>query len=458
MKIHVVQKGDTLWELAKKYGVDFSELKKANHQLADPDQIMPGMKIKIPTSTKQVVKETVPDKVMHPYQDTSKKAHPVIKEDDKKEKKQVKKQMPQKEMPIPKPPSKPIQLPKLPNIYSNHYNIDLGIEDNDFSFNQQTIDQTNQTINYQSKEKVEKKPEKQPTLPPVTAPKLPPMPPMGPMMPFYCCMPYPFPFHPAPVHPPVAPQQDLCDTYAKPDCSCSEVKHDHGKKADHLQGHPYQPMPMQPLGQWQPNASQMTHQSPVDWSSHQFKDPVHPHDYEHDNEGHGFIPYNNDEYEENTDNLAQDPNFAGMPPYPMMDPQMGLGQQGYPMMPPQMGPGQQDFPMTDPQMGPGQQGFPMMPPQMGPGQQGFPMMDPQMGPGQQGFPMMSPQMGPGQQGFPMMDPQMGPGQQGFPMMPSQMGPGHHAFPGDPNMGGMPHHGMPPFGSGPPFRDEEGTEE
>ena len=48
MKIHIVQKGDTLWNLAKKYGVSFDELKKNNSQLSNPDMIMPGMKIKIP--------------------------------------------------------------------------------------------------------------------------------------------------------------------------------------------------------------------------------------------------------------------------------------------------------------------------------------------------------------------------------------------------------------------------
>src|SRR5690625_4689464 len=59
LKIHIVQKGDTLWELAKKYGVDFEELKEINSQLSSPDMIMPGMKIKIPSSTKPVKKESI---------------------------------------------------------------------------------------------------------------------------------------------------------------------------------------------------------------------------------------------------------------------------------------------------------------------------------------------------------------------------------------------------------------
>ncbi len=57
MKIHIVQKGDTLWEIAKKYGVGFEELKAVNTQLSNPEMIMPGMKIKVPTGTVHVKKE-----------------------------------------------------------------------------------------------------------------------------------------------------------------------------------------------------------------------------------------------------------------------------------------------------------------------------------------------------------------------------------------------------------------
>ncbi|WP_409301915.1 SafA/ExsA family spore coat assembly protein [Peribacillus sp. SCS-155] len=57
MKIHIVQKGDTLWKLSKKYGVSFEELKQLNSQLSNPDMIMPGMKIKIPGQSGGVKKE-----------------------------------------------------------------------------------------------------------------------------------------------------------------------------------------------------------------------------------------------------------------------------------------------------------------------------------------------------------------------------------------------------------------
>uniref|UniRef100_A0A1S2LK93 LysM domain-containing protein n=1 Tax=Anaerobacillus isosaccharinicus TaxID=1532552 RepID=A0A1S2LK93_9BACI len=57
MKIHIVQQGDTLWKLSKKYDVDFEELKQVNSHLSNPDVIMPGMKIKIPTGGVPVKKQ-----------------------------------------------------------------------------------------------------------------------------------------------------------------------------------------------------------------------------------------------------------------------------------------------------------------------------------------------------------------------------------------------------------------
>jgi morphogenetic protein associated with SpoVID len=57
VKIHIVQKGDTLWKIAQKYGVDFEQLKKMNGHLSNPNMIMPGMKIKVPTAGVPVKKE-----------------------------------------------------------------------------------------------------------------------------------------------------------------------------------------------------------------------------------------------------------------------------------------------------------------------------------------------------------------------------------------------------------------
>lgn len=53
MKIHIVQKGESLWSIAEKYDVDFQQLVDLNTQLASPEMIMPGMKIRIPVLTKE---------------------------------------------------------------------------------------------------------------------------------------------------------------------------------------------------------------------------------------------------------------------------------------------------------------------------------------------------------------------------------------------------------------------
>jgi len=48
LRIHIVQKGDTLWKIAKEYGVSFEDLKRLNAHLANPDYIVPGMEIILP--------------------------------------------------------------------------------------------------------------------------------------------------------------------------------------------------------------------------------------------------------------------------------------------------------------------------------------------------------------------------------------------------------------------------
>ncbi|KAF0994323.1 SafA/ExsA family spore coat assembly protein [Geobacillus sp. TFV-3] len=81
MKIHIVQKGDTLWKIAQKYGVDFEQLKKINGHLSDPNMIMPGMKIKVPTAGVPVKKETkapVSPKKMHVKEHPYAEAKPFV--------------------------------------------------------------------------------------------------------------------------------------------------------------------------------------------------------------------------------------------------------------------------------------------------------------------------------------------------------------------------------------------
>lgn len=119
MKIHIVQKGDTLWEISKTYGVDFEEVKQLNSQLSSPDMIMPGMKVKIPSSTKPVKKEKLMIKekekpiVKHPQKEMSPKPLPVIKEDDKTGPKHVKVEMPMQHMPM--QPVMPIMEQEMQN-------------------------------------------------------------------------------------------------------------------------------------------------------------------------------------------------------------------------------------------------------------------------------------------------------------------------------------------------------
>lgn len=61
MKIHIVKKGDTLYLLAQKYNVTLEKVIAANPQLADPNQLSIGEKIKIPTDP--VTMETQPSTV-----------------------------------------------------------------------------------------------------------------------------------------------------------------------------------------------------------------------------------------------------------------------------------------------------------------------------------------------------------------------------------------------------------
>ncbi|WP_306471879.1 SafA/ExsA family spore coat assembly protein [Bacillus sp. AFS015802] len=121
MKIHIVQKGDTLWKIAKKYGVNFEELKQMNAQLSNPDMIMPGMKIKVPTAGGTVKKETqikygskeMPKKEMpkaeHPFKEQKPMAMPV--------------EEPKKEMPkeVQKPFAPKMPKPVVPEIDINNY-------------------------------------------------------------------------------------------------------------------------------------------------------------------------------------------------------------------------------------------------------------------------------------------------------------------------------------------------
>lgn len=201
MKIHVVQKGDTLWDISQKYGVDFEEVKQLNSHLSSPDMIMPGMKIKVPSSTKSVkheskpAKETKKEQVKKPYKDISPKPKPVIKEDDKKPPKKVQPEMPK----MPQMPVQPIiQMPVLDQDFEHHTTV---------KFPQMP----------KQPEPKKEKPKEKPVKQEKKAEAMPPQPMPMPMVPCYmvhpCCPPAPYPMM-APHHmPPMG-------KHVKKDCGC----------------------------------------------------------------------------------------------------------------------------------------------------------------------------------------------------------------------------------------------
>jgi morphogenetic protein associated with SpoVID len=198
VKIHIVQKGDTLWKIAKKYGVNFEELKKMNSQLSNPDMIMPGMKIKVPTTGGMVKKEapiagTTPGAAIqlgakkempileHPFAKEQPKPLPIV-------------EAPKKEMPIikeaPKAPYIPkMPLPVIPEIdINNYYMMNMA------------------SMNIQQPQP---QPQPQPQLPPkpVILPEVKEAPkpevPVAPIMPVEEC-------------PPIAVEQPMCPDYCVP--------------------------------------------------------------------------------------------------------------------------------------------------------------------------------------------------------------------------------------------------
>ncbi|WP_286166031.1 SafA/ExsA family spore coat assembly protein [Peribacillus frigoritolerans] len=115
MKIHIVQKGDTLWKIAKKYGVDFEELKKMNSQLSNPDLIMPGMKIKVPSEGVPVKNETKVN--FSGKKEMPKSEHPFAKEKPK----QVMDVTDTKPKEVPKEKPSVPYVPPVPNIKQPAY-------------------------------------------------------------------------------------------------------------------------------------------------------------------------------------------------------------------------------------------------------------------------------------------------------------------------------------------------
>lgn len=63
MRIYIVQKGDTLYNIAKAHNVSLDDLIKLNPHLSSPDYIAPGMKIKIPSEVKKISDEQTSEQI-----------------------------------------------------------------------------------------------------------------------------------------------------------------------------------------------------------------------------------------------------------------------------------------------------------------------------------------------------------------------------------------------------------
>ncbi len=233
-----MQKGDTLWELSKKYGVDYEELLAANSHFSSPDMVMPGMKIRIPTTAKAVKKEAPimnvqkeapimnakeQPKVEQPYKDISPKPLPVIKEDDKKPIMEVKPEMPLPQMP---------QMPQLPQMTLPQI-TQAPTLDQEFTTNMMiNIHETNimeesseESSHEKEKPTMQKPIQQQPVHQPIFhQPMYQPLH-MIPCYPVHsvhpCCAGhFPMPMHPIPVMPPQMVQPSQMMPMQENDCGC----------------------------------------------------------------------------------------------------------------------------------------------------------------------------------------------------------------------------------------------
>ncbi|MGG3857629.1 SafA/ExsA family spore coat assembly protein [Metabacillus fastidiosus] len=434
LKIHIVQKGDTLWNIAKKYGVDFEALKSMNTQLSNPDLIMPGMKIKVPSGNVHVKKEK-------PMSGGQKKEMPIVEHPFVKEKPKVVEEFEemipiQKEVEKPStpyvPPVPSIQQPVYPEIDVNNYYM-VNMEHLAPQFPQMPPKPKKEAVKKEVPVKEEKKVEKKVEQPAQTLPvqqeealeeipqQMPQQMPSMPQMPVYTApVMQPPPQGPVPTSP-VMPGYGFCyppypihgDCHGGPPVHCGPHP-----------GHPYGLVPVTPVLPgygFNINPFMGGYGGPMP----QAVAPEMMEDYE-EGEGMGNIPYPPG----NLQGFASNPNEgdcgcgSSMPsmsyapgmyqqPYPQAFPQGGMqGQQPYPQAFPQGGmQGQQPYPQAFPQGGmQGQQPYPQAFPQGGmQGQQPYPQAFPQGGmQGQQPYPQAFPQGGmQGQQPYSQAFPQGG---------------------------------------------------
>ncbi|QCR33015.1 LysM peptidoglycan-binding domain-containing protein [Lysinibacillus sp. SGAir0095] len=116
MRIHIVQKGETLWRIAKQYGIGLDELKNLNTHLANPDYIVPGMEIILPEGGAATPNSTMTKgQQTAPMSNKEKLTAPKVEQTKPIEKAQPVKEVPKvvKTAPIPAPVPQPMPAPKV---------------------------------------------------------------------------------------------------------------------------------------------------------------------------------------------------------------------------------------------------------------------------------------------------------------------------------------------------------
>ena len=228
VRIHIVQKGDTLWKIAKEYGISFEDLKRLNVHLANPDYIVPGMEIILP----ERIHKAAPVQPSHHIKEGVKKEVP-------------KPSIPSVPAPTPAPTPTPMPMPQMPQMIPIPFPMPMPQPQPPQMWMQQPLEMHwNQQLVMPQME--------QPVLPPIhiqPAPLPAPVPPPPPVI-------QPPPPTPPPMQIlPQVPQMPSCQSCHQPPmhimpqiphCSCCH------QPMHHQMFWPMQPMPMPMLPQGMP--------------------------------------------------------------------------------------------------------------------------------------------------------------------------------------------------------------
>ncbi len=101
VRVHTVKKGETLWKIARQYGISFEDMKRLNAHLANPDYIVPGMELFLPDAPKKEQPKSQPKE----YPRVQPKEYPVARPKEQPV-------TPPKEQPVARPKEQPVTRPK----------------------------------------------------------------------------------------------------------------------------------------------------------------------------------------------------------------------------------------------------------------------------------------------------------------------------------------------------------